>query len=86
MADRMVALIGPGKGPRICTKRMAGMKVRLSGFKAGLVRVFAGDPAGGIKGFEHVEGCEFYIPPSLWIQVEYLGRDKTFISTIYSEG
>lgn len=80
MADKLLALVGPGKGPRLCTKRMGELRIRLSAFSQGVVRVLF---EGGQE--ERSEVCEFTTPPSPWIEVEYLGRDRGFIATIHSQ-
>jgi hypothetical protein len=60
---------------------MGRLRIRLSGFNnEAVVRVsFEGGKV------ERLEGCEFSIPPTPWVEVEYEGKERTFISTIYSE-
>lgn len=78
MADRLLALVGPGKGPKLCTKRMGKLRIKLSEFR-GLVNV-----SNEIGQLQFEGGCEFTIPPTPWIEVEYLGKDKQFMATVHT--
>ena len=80
MADKLLALVGPGKGPRLCTKRMGQLLIRLSGFTKGVVRIYH---EGGQE--ERLEACEFSVPPSPWVEIEYEGKERSFISTVHSQ-
>ena len=82
MADKLLALVGPGKGPRLCTKRMGQLKIRHSGLNTGTVIVHH---EGGQEESTQAGVCEFTIPPSEWVIVEYTGKGRTFLATVHSQ-
>lgn len=79
MAERLLALVGPGTGPRLCTKRMGELLIRLSEFNQGVVVVYH---EGGQE--EREKGCEFSIPSTPWLKVEYKGKDRSFMATVHT--
>ena len=82
MADKLLALVGPGRGPRLCTKRMGKLKIRHSGSNQGVVRIH--HEGGQVESIQ-AGVCELSIPPSEWIIVEYEGKGRTFLATVHSD-
>ncbi len=82
MADKLLALVGPGRGPRLCTKRMGQLRIRYTGLKTGVARIHH---EGGQEESTQAGVCEFSIPPSEWVIVEYEGKDRSFLATVHSD-
>jgi hypothetical protein len=80
MADKLVALLGPGEGPRLFTGRMQSLVAKVQGLTDGVVSI-THDAATIIV----ESGGEFPVPDSRWIQFHHVGKSKTLICTIQSK-
>jgi hypothetical protein len=73
MADKMVALVGPGTGPLMHTSRMGQLLVKLRELTDGQVKVVT-DTA---ESFFNKD-CDFRLEATSCVQVEYQGKSKKF--------
>lgn len=79
MADKLVALLGPGRGPRMFTGRMRNLVARVSNLKSGVVEITHDEATLTVE-----SGGEFPVPDSSWIQFQHIGSSKHLICTIQS--
>jgi hypothetical protein len=80
MADKLVALLGPGEGPRMYTGRMRNLVAKIIGLHNGHVEI-AHD-----SGLLTVEASgEVAVPDSEWMQFHHVGKSRTLICTIQSK-
>lgn len=83
MADKLLALVGPGKGPRLCTRRMGKLKVRHSGLNQGVVKIYHEGQEAPIESTQ-TGVVEVILPRSEWVEIEYDGKGRTFLATVQS--
>lgn len=79
MADKLVALLGPGRGPRMFTGRMKNLVARVANLKEGVVEIQHDEATITVE-----SGGEFPVPDSSWIQFQHHGSSKHLICTIHS--
>lgn len=79
MADKLVALLGPGRGPRMFTARMKNLVARVSNLKEGVVEIEHDEATITVE-----SGGEFPVPDSSWITITHKGKSKHLICTIHS--
>jgi hypothetical protein len=80
MADKMVALLGPGKGPRMFTGRMTNLIAKVIGLRDGHVEIHHDSAVITVE-----SGGEFPVPDSQWMQFHHHGKSKSLICTIQSK-
>lgn len=80
MADKLVALLGPGKGPRLFTGRMKNLVLCVRNLSTGEVVITADREAWKIE----LDG-EYPIPDSEWLEFSHEGKSKHLICTIQSK-
>ena len=80
MADKLVALLGSGDGPRMFTGRMRNLVARVVGLTGNPVRIVHD------SGTEVVtEPGNHQIPDSEFVQFHHEGKSKTLICTLRSQ-
>ena len=80
MADKLVALLGPGKGPRLFTGRMQNLVAKVQGLTHGIVSIIHDSATITVE-----SGGEFPVPDSKWLQFHHDGKSKSLICTIQSK-
>lgn len=82
MAQRMVGLIGPGKGPKILISGCASFEVLNAESD---VIAFITWPDGGESEFPFGNGRHIPIDDMQYVQFSYDGTNKTLICTVHRE-
>lgn len=79
MADKMIGLVGPGKGPQMRTHGMKNLHTRILNIKDGAVKILAGS-----QEFEFSEAGVYSLPDSPWVSFSHNGTSRHLICTLFS--
>jgi hypothetical protein len=85
MANRMVALVGPGVGPQICTKRLKNLKARVCGLADGSMEIVAFLADGTKTTVTFVVNGLLEIPDAIAVQASHSGPSKRLICEIWGD-
>lgn len=80
MADKVIALVGPGTGPLIHTSRMGQLLVSFRELTSGEAKLETDD---GWRVITSVDS-EWEVPEAFTIQVSYAGKSKKFTCIVRS--
>lgn len=80
MADKLVALLGPGDGPRLFIGRMPTVVARIVGLKDGEVLIIHDQGTIVVQ-----NGGEYDLPESQFVQFKHDGKSKSLICTLLAK-
>lgn len=85
MADKLVALLGPGDGPRMFTGNMKNLVAHIAGWKDGIIRIVCDGETRELVYMEGIDHGVNYLPPTQFVQFHHEGKSKHLICILRSK-